>query len=144
MEIPSRRTIGNGEISERVIGLLFAFLALPAYALARASDWLDWRLLVCVPAVVSIYTFLAYRSDKRRSEAGIWRIPEATLHLAELMGGWPGGLIAQRVFRHKTAKGAYQVTFWVIILLHQFLAADSLLGWKISTHAFQFFRAQIT
>ena len=142
--LPARRTTGSNKINALVVCLILALLALPAYALVRASNWLDWRLLAGVPAVVSTCTFLAYRSDKRRAEAGAWRIPESTLHLAELMGGWPGGLIAQRMFRHKTAKRAYQAIFWAIVLLHQYLATDSLLGWKISTHAFQFLRAQIT
>ncbi len=61
-----------------------------------------------------------------------WRIPESTLHLFELAGGWPGAFVAQRALRHKTAKTSYQFVFWVIILLHQGLAIDGLTGWTVS------------
>jgi uncharacterized membrane protein YsdA (DUF1294 family) len=36
----------------------------------------------------------------------------------ELVGGWPGALLAQQVFRHKTRKLSYQVVFWTIVVLH--------------------------
>jgi uncharacterized membrane protein YsdA (DUF1294 family) len=35
------------------------------------------------------------------------RVPEATLHTLELLGGWPGALWARRRFRHKTRKATY-------------------------------------
>ena len=44
----------------------------------------------------------------------------------------PGAILAQRRFRHKCAKGAYQFTFWVIVLLHQSAAYDSLHDWRFS------------
>lgn len=37
----------------------------------------------------------------------------------ELLGGWPGALIAQQKFRHKTRKVSFQVVFWAIVLVHQ-------------------------
>lgn len=42
------------------------------------------------------------------AERGRWRTPENTLHVAELLGGWPGALVAQQLFRHKTRKISYQ------------------------------------
>src|SRR5688572_944160 len=87
-----------------------AFLALallfviPGYALSRLAPSIDWRALLGVPLAVSAFAFFAYRSDKRRAEAGEWRIPESTLHLTALVGGWPGAFLAQRAFRHKTSK----------------------------------------
>jgi len=74
---------------------------------------LDWRVLFGVPIVLSILAFLAYRSDKRRAEAGAWRIPEFTLHMMALIGGWPGAFLGQRQFRHKTSKLSFQVVFWM-------------------------------
>ena len=55
-----------------------------------------------------------------------WRTPETTLHLFELAGGWPGALLAQQAFRHKTRKPSYQVAFWLIVVLHQALWIDLL------------------
>ncbi len=93
-----------------------------------------------MPLAISLFTWLAYRSDKRRAEAGQWRISEAALHFGELAGGWPGALLAQRQFRHKTAKLSFQVVFWLIVLLHQFVALDFLLGWKLAKGLMQLFR----
>lgn len=44
-----------------------------------------------------------YRHDKRRAFAGQWRVPEATLHLAEFAGGWPGAFLAQRMHKFEVA-----------------------------------------
>jgi uncharacterized membrane protein YsdA (DUF1294 family) len=134
----------QGSASAAVLLLLLALLAAPVYALSRFSGWIHWSILMGVPLAVSIFTFFAYRSDKQRAESGEWRIPESTLHFAEFIGGWPGAFIAQRRFRHKTSKLSYQVVFWMIILLHQLTAIDSVLGWSITTHAFQFFRSKLT
>ena len=76
--------------------------------------------------VVSVVAFFLYWSDKRRACTGGWRIPENILHGVELAGGWPGALIAQQVFRHKTRKVSYQVLFWVIVLLHEVFWLDQL------------------
>lgn len=113
-----------------------ALLALPGYALSRLATQVDWRLLVAVPLLFSFGTFLAYRSDKRRAETGAWRIPEFRLHLLALLGGWPGAFLAQRQYRHKTAKVSFQLIFWITVLLHQALALDSLLAWRFTLSRF--------
>jgi len=56
--------------------------------------------------VMSISTFAAYGWDKRRSMNGGRRVPENTLQLLAFLGGWPGAIIGQRQFRHKTKKVA--------------------------------------
>lgn len=68
--------------------------------------------------VFSSLAFLMYARDKLRAIQGNWRIPESSLHLVEMAGGWPGAYIAQQMMRHKTVKASYQVTFWLIVLLH--------------------------
>ncbi|GGM08616.1 DUF1294 domain-containing protein [Pseudomonas asuensis] len=74
----------------------------------------------------SLLAVLFYWHDKHSALKNQRRIPENTLHLLELAGGWPGGLIAQQVFRHKTRKVSYQAAFWIIVLLHQALWIDEL------------------
>lgn len=69
-------------------------------------------------AVGSALTFAAYFIDKRAARLGRRRTPEAALHGLELLGGWPGAWIAQRLLRHKTAKVRYQAVFWLIGALH--------------------------
>jgi len=68
--------------------------------------------------VMSLATFLVYAIDKTKAHKNAWRIPESTLHLLELLGGWPGALISQRLIRHKNRKTSFQMTFWAIAVIH--------------------------
>ena len=67
---------------------------------------------------MSLLAFAAYGIDKLRAVSGAWRTPEATLHTIGLLGGWPGAVLAQLLFRHKTAKASFQTTFWLIASAH--------------------------
>lgn len=62
--------------------------------------------------------WIACALDKHAARSGRWRIPESTLHLLELAGGWPGAFVAQRVMRHKTRKRSYRIVFWCMVLLN--------------------------
>lgn len=74
-------------------------------------------------AVMSGVTFIAYGLDKGRAGGPKRRVPERTLHLLALFGGWPGALVAQRRFRHKTRKASFRLAFWFVVLLHATLVA---------------------
>jgi uncharacterized membrane protein YsdA (DUF1294 family) len=74
-------------------------------------------------AVASVVAFAAYAADKEQAGAAGQRIPERALHVLEVMGGWPGALVAQRQFRHKTRKIRFQVIFWFIVAAHLGVAA---------------------
>ncbi len=84
---------------------------------------------------INLITWLCYAADKRRAQAGQWRIPESTLHLMEVAAGWPAALLAQRWLRHKSTKNSYQTVFWLIVGLYQAAAYDSLHRWKYSLMA---------
>ncbi|MCY1400314.1 hypothetical protein D3C76_303410 [compost metagenome] len=77
--------------------------------------------------LASLLAFALYWHDKRQARGNAWRTPERVLHVAELCGGWPGALLAQQLFRHKTRKVPYQVKFWTIVALHQLFWVDHLL-----------------
>lgn len=68
--------------------------------------------------VLSLVSFAAYGWDKRCSTLGNRRIPERNLHLLAVFGGWPGALVGQRYFRHKTKKLPFRVLFWITVLGH--------------------------
>lgn len=95
--------------------------ALLAYAvvLARATS----RCLLpagfaYTAGLISIVTCLAYAADKRFAQTDGRRIPEARPHLLELMGGRPGALLAQRIFRHKSRKAGYRAVFRLMAALN--------------------------
>jgi uncharacterized membrane protein YsdA (DUF1294 family) len=83
-------------------------------------DGVAWLLVAY--GLMSLICFVAYYRDKQFAIRGLRRTPEARLHLYEVLGGWPGGLLAQRVIRHKNRKLSYQLVFWLIVLLHVALA----------------------
>lgn len=135
---PSRR---SGSLTAGALVVLGLLLVVPAFALSQLALRIDWRVVIGVPLALSAFTFFAYRNDKHRAEAGEWRIPESTLLIAGLIGGWPGAFLAQRTFRHKISKISFQVAFWTIVLAHQFLAADSALGWRFAKAALRFLKS---
>lgn len=78
-------------------------------------------------AVASIIAFFAYAFDKSAALRNRWRTQESTLHLFGLIGGWPGALAAQRLFRHKSAKTSFQAAFWLTVVLN-----CGALGWLLT------------
>lgn len=76
------------------------------------------RIVLFVYLFMSGICFWTYRKDKNNARNRKWRVPESTLHAFELFGGWPGGLIAQRILRHKNKKLSYQIKFWLIVVFH--------------------------
>ena len=121
------RSSGGQFRHPRLKWLLFAVLCtLPLSG--SLSLWLHGESLIPLAAygIVSVVTFFLYWSDKRKARAEQWRTPENVLHALELAGGWPGALLAQQAFRHKTRKVSYQLVFWIIVLLHQVFWIDRL------------------
>ncbi|MEZ5462011.1 DUF1294 domain-containing protein [Dokdonella sp.] len=67
---------------------------------------------------MSLIAFFAYGLDKSAARTDRQRTPESTLHALELLCGWPGALIAQGTFRHKTRKLSFQIAFWLVVALN--------------------------
>lgn len=126
------KTGTSHSLTPRALVGLVLLLITPVYALYRFDAWVDWRISLGAVLLISLGTGYLYRRDKRRAELGTQRTPESTLHLLELLGGWPGALLAQRMYRHKTAKFSYQFVFWLVVGLHQFIAIDFLLHWRMT------------
>ncbi|WGL15884.1 DUF1294 domain-containing protein [Microbulbifer bruguierae] len=73
-------------------------------------------LVLIVYFWLSLLTYLIYYLDKSAARSGSWRTKESTLHLLSFLGGWPGALIAQQRFRHKTRKQPFRFLFWLTVL----------------------------
>ena len=76
------------------------------------------QLYLVAMLVMSLINFAAFGLDKSRAQNEGWRIPEKTLHTFSMLGGWPGALVGQRYFRHKTQKMSFRMTLWMIIAIH--------------------------
>jgi uncharacterized membrane protein YsdA (DUF1294 family)/cold shock CspA family protein len=86
---------------------------------AWATGFLPLALLA-VYFGMSLVSYLMYWADKSAAQEGRSRsrTPESHLHLVDLLGGWPGALIAQQQFRHKTVKRTFQFAFWVTVAVN--------------------------
>jgi uncharacterized membrane protein YsdA (DUF1294 family) len=110
--------VQNLRLKLMVFALLCALPLVGSLLLGLQGE--SWVPMVAYGSV-SLVAFLLYWSDKRKARADAWRTPENVLHAVELAGGWPGALLAQQVFRHKTRKVSFCCTrgsgstscFWV-------------------------------
>lgn len=114
---PLRRKPTSPQAPRSAAGYL-AFLAfIAAYIVA-------WRLGRVPPWVAPVYLgmslvcFLAYGADKAAAQANRWRVSEAKLLTLGLLGGWPGAIVAQQMFRHKSSKASFRDTFWVTVVVN--------------------------
>jgi uncharacterized membrane protein YsdA (DUF1294 family)/cold shock CspA family protein len=116
------KTILRNKVPEKSkpgLEIPFVLIALTPFVF---SAWLIMEQHNILPFVVylvmSLLSFLVYARDKTKAHKNEWRTPEATLHLLELLGGWPGALITQKWIRHKNKKVSFQVVFWIIVMMH--------------------------
>ncbi len=92
------------------VGLFFLLLVVAT----RSIPLPLW--VVILYTLSSALTYGLYALDKASAIQRAWRIPENVLHLLELVGGWPGALVAQDIYRHKTVKASYQAQFWMMVI----------------------------
>ena len=85
------------------------------------SDWPRWvtRIYFYATFLFSVLAFVLYGWDKRQSKrAGARRISEKTLHRLSMFGGWPGAILGQQTFHHKTAKTSFRLKSGLILAVH--------------------------
>lgn len=68
-------------------------------------------------AVINIVGFAIMGIDKRRAVRGAWRISEASLFLAALVGGSLGCICGMEFFRHKTRHPKFKYGLPAILVL---------------------------
>ena len=105
---PARRGAGGLSAVARVLAAAgFAGGVLWAASAGRLPGWAAWAV-----GGLSVAGFVLHGWDKWRAGRGGRRVPEATLHLVSVLGGWPGALLGRHLFRHKTRKTSYRLAFW--------------------------------
>lgn len=93
-----------------LVAIFFAGLLL-ATMLLRLPIWFS-----AVYGLMSMFTFALYGKDKSAARNKRWRVKERTLHLFALFGGWPGAMLGQQKFRHKTQKQPFRFIYWLTIV----------------------------
>lgn len=95
--------------------------AIPAFIAIYIAVALTWRVsawFALAYVSLSIVCLLAYALDKSAAVAGRRRSSEQSLLILGLLGGWPGGLLAQQLLRHKSSKASFRSAFWGTVLLN--------------------------
>ncbi|MBM1022175.1 DUF1294 domain-containing protein [Enterobacter sp. A11] len=70
-----------------------------------------WLLLI------NLLTMVMYGADKMAARKGMRRVPEATLLVFGVTGGWPGAILGQQLFRHKTQKQPFKTYFFISVIV---------------------------
>ncbi len=83
-------------------------------------------LITLVYGLMSLVTYGVYALDQSAARRRRHRVPERTLHLLALFGGWPGASLAQHLLRHKSSKSSFLRLFWLTVLLNCALLAGLL------------------
>ncbi|MDH5896364.1 DUF1294 domain-containing protein [Vibrio splendidus] len=97
------------------IQIVITYLVLVAVSVLFAESskaLLVWYL------VIGVVTFFVYAKDKRAAINGNWRVPEKTLHIFSVAGGWLGAFIAQEKLRHKTQKQPFRSIYWLTVVIN--------------------------
>lgn len=117
--LADHRSAGPGRASARrgVSRVAIAVCVVAAFAAVVGTGLLPYPL-AAVYGAASGLALLAYGLDKSAARANRWRISERTLHLFGLAGGWPGSLVAQQLFRHKSSKASFQLAFWTTVVVN--------------------------
>lgn len=116
----ANRSRANKQISQRkrnpiVLSIFFGVLALFTMSGQLPS------IVPIIYGAVSLLTLLFYGIDKSAAKKDKWRISEAKLHLFSLLGGWPGALLAQQMFKHKRSKSAFMRVYWLTVIVNLIL-----------------------
>ncbi|MFZ6742820.1 DUF1294 domain-containing protein [Undibacterium sp. JH2W] len=86
--------------------------------MVRADLTLQLIVIAVVYVAMSIITLTMYGLDKAAARKRESRISERSLLLCGLACGWPGAMLAQKLFRHKTIKSSFQRVFACTVSLN--------------------------
>ena len=120
------RTLGTSNASW-VTGSTVALTGFAFIYLGVTLAWGTSPLLAIGYLGMSLLCALVYWKDKTAAQNRRWRVPESTLLMLGMLGGWPGAIVAQQTLRHKTSKVSFRFAFWatVVVNVGAFIAATT-------------------
>lgn len=102
--------LANGMNLNRFCYLLLILMAVISLFLTHSL--MMWLLMV------NVLTLLIYGADKLAAQKAWRRVPEFTLLVFGFVGGWPGAIIGQQIFRHKTQKQPFKTYFILSVIVN--------------------------
>lgn len=90
----------------------YALLIIAAFVSLLAPHPIPTWLLLA-----NVLTLLIYGGDKLAARRAWRRVPESTLLAFGVVGGWPGAIVGQQLFRHKTQKQPFKTYFIISVIV---------------------------
>jgi len=106
----AKSSVINGMNLNRFCFLLLALAAMGSAFLPHPV--VMWFLFA------NLLTVVIYGADKMAARKAWRRVPESTLLMFGLVGGWPGAIVGQQVFRHKTQKQPFKTWFIISVMVN--------------------------
>lgn len=120
-QTPFSSRVDSGRDMSRPLPAVLSWSVLCFFVGALAIATVALELPHWIPAAygaLSLVTVAAYGLDKRAARRGRRRTSEQSLLTMGLLGGWPGALVAQQSFRHKTRKRSFRRAFWETVVVN--------------------------
>jgi uncharacterized membrane protein YsdA (DUF1294 family) len=124
----NERVVATSLRKDRKIDTVFAILFCSILVFEVILGRLPFAILGAY-FVASILAFVAYAEDKAAAQNNRWRVKESSLHFLGVVGGWPGALLAQKKYRHKSKKEEFQTVFWATVFINCFAV-----GWLLTNN----------
>ncbi len=96
------------------IGIIIYIIVLAGLMLAGLLN----SIVLLLISVMNAITYWMYAQDKEAAQAGNRRVPENTLHILSVLGGWPAAWLAQQKLRHKTQKQPFRKIYFCTIIFN--------------------------
>ena len=112
--MPSLNTLTYPVIGPNTLNKFCFFLLLST---AIGSLFSAWPVAIWF-RLINVLTMVIYGADKMAARKGMRRIPEVTLLVFGVVGGWPGAIMGQQIFRHKTQKQPFRTRFFISVALN--------------------------
>ncbi|HDZ8009716.1 TPA: DUF1294 domain-containing protein [Citrobacter amalonaticus] len=85
--------------------------------LAAAGSIFTSHPIVIWFLLANILTLVIYGVDKMAARKAWRRVPEVTLLVCGVVGGWAGAIVGQQLFRHKTQKQPFKTYFIISVIV---------------------------
>jgi len=93
--------------------LIIAAFYIVSVVYSHSIQWLPLWFMVFFIAC-NIISFIFYGIDKLAAIKYWQRTPEKHFYVLALLGGWPGSILGQIVFNHKTSKISFRRWFYIM------------------------------
>ncbi len=100
-----------------VFFFMIVFLSASAVLTAVTAIRFEVTVLFAWLLGANLVAFALWGFDKLQARRSGWRVPETALHLMSLLGATPAALIGMKLFRHKTMKMHFKLTYAVLLLV---------------------------